>query len=211
MRSRRVPSASRSRSGAHQDYKIEARDVDRIAFGDILAASKPGPAHAAAIPAHGRSRFDRFATLAHGRAPDARFQPPTIDVDSLARRPVFLPAQKRLCRRRLADTALPHAAVELLQDRPRIISLIGDNLAGIVGRRRKAVGREIGFRGRERVAQRASKLGRGRHQIALRPSFSSHHHRNCPIPSSSFRRNRTSETSSTRCYGGQCPTVLSRS
>lgn len=68
------PRRSASRERAHQNAEIEAGDVDQIAFGDVLTAPKPGPAHAAAIERVSEAAFDQFAALAHFRAPDARFQ-----------------------------------------------------------------------------------------------------------------------------------------
>ena len=55
--------------------RLKPGDMDQITFVDVLATAQPRAAHAAAIQNMGEAALDHLAALAHGLAPDPRFQP----------------------------------------------------------------------------------------------------------------------------------------
>ena len=145
--------------GAHQQPEIEARDVDQVALVDIRPSAQPRPPHAAAIEDVGERALDLFAAQPHRGAPDAGFQPGAVGVDCLSGRRVAMPAQMAVGGFRFGDPRLPDAAVQTLQAFARMVSLVGDQIAGRLERR---FGTEVG-----QVARGCVQRRRQRGRVAL--------------------------------------------
>src|SRR5208282_1160106 len=107
------------------------------------AASQPRAAHAAAIKNMGEAALDHFAALAHGLLADPRPQSAAVAIDRRPRLVVAMPTQITLGRLRLGDAGLPWPALEPLQALARVVTLVGDKIAGNFRRRREAHGGEV--------------------------------------------------------------------
>src|SRR5208282_4176098 len=105
------------------------------------------------------------------KSPDPRSQPRPVGVDRFPGRVVAMPAKIALGRLGLGDARLPYAAVERLQRLARMITLVGDQHAGLVLARREADLAEIARgdfesrRKRRRVAF-VGRMDRRRHHDA---------------------------------------------
>src|SRR5271157_3337103 len=109
--------------------------MDLVALVHVVAATQPGPAHAAAFEGVCERSLDELTAPSHRCLAHRGAKAIAVGVDCLAGILVAVPAQKFLALR-FGDACLPHSAIQFFQDAAGVIAFVGNAFGGTIFRRR---------------------------------------------------------------------------